>query len=613
MSDFAYNPATQQTRVRSYLKKTLPDCDLTAEHLLKGYSPMILVWMTHLVAAFAFVRENPRDAYRKLYRSFKDYYASNRKRLDALDLSFVLCVPPSLPNLEEFRSEVETDVYFCRKYVVPLTEEVGESFDRLPFLPLTSTSGESPRPPGAQTYMQQCGVPAALARQLAVPHQRSAENIARDCVGHGPSEPFAIVGQEEIRAAEIGRIRKEVDKVRLDSITIRNFRAYKEPREFDLSGDVTVIYGPNGFGKTSLFDAIDFAATGGIGRLGMPSSRFERSVAHLDSSEQDSAVSLVYSSNGVTRRLVRRVASRASAAVDSLHRDRKEALAGLTGSGTAREDRVDHLVSLFRATHIFGQEHQELGREFAHDCALPSQVVSRMLAFEDYLNARRKAKDVAKVLGDAVDQRKTYISAFRRDIEEAERAIENLGERNSESGEWASPREAVDSLRKRVAHAGIRVESARDARTFVRACRAALQARVSESGAQTIRLSELAEQVRALPSVLSAFSDLRGREERTTAELEAATRALGDAEQGRARMRLRATELAEDQSRLRSVAQALRWATATQPTYARLLARSREIERTLSDRSRSLQNLREYRKTKATTLQTQNKRLRFGG
>ena len=611
MSHFSSEPATQHSRVQSYLRDALPDCSFTAERTLQGYAPLILVWMTHLMAAFAFVREDPRASYHKLYRSFKDYYAINRRRLDTLDLSFVLCVAPSLPNFDEFRSEIENDVYFCRKYVVPLSDKLDESFDRLPFLPLASSSGDSRRPPAAQTYMQQCGVPATLARQLAVPHQRSAENIVRDCIENASRSAPMLLGRDEMRVSRVART-SVVDNVRLESITIQNFRAYRKPQEFDLTGDVTVLYGPNGFGKTSFFDAIDFVATGGVGRLRMSSStaRFERSAAHLDSDPRDSSVSLVYSSNGVRRTLFRRVADRMSAFVDGLDNDRKRVLAALTGGGTGHDDRVEHLVSLFRATHIFGQEHQEIRKDFDRDCALPPQVVSRMLAFDDYANARRKAHDVCHILGESIGQRKNYVSELYREIEEAERALYSLAKASLDHGEAANPAQAIELLRERVIDAGIRVDSAPDDRTFVRACRAAIQAKVAETLSKTTRLSELAEQVRALPSVLSSLSSLRKQHDRATAEFEAAGPARAEAEEAQEHTRLLANEFSENRSRLRSVAEELRRARSTQPRYANLLERSRACEQAVSDGSRSIGNLRAHRIKEASALRSRETRSR---
>src|SRR6266403_5431493 len=79
-------------------------------------------------------------------------------------------------------SDIEPDVYFCGKFVVPLLQPVGNALARLPFLPLTPLDGPALRPASAQTFLQQSGVPTALARQIVVQHERSAERIVDSCL-----------------------------------------------------------------------------------------------------------------------------------------------------------------------------------------------------------------------------------------------------------------------------------------------------------------------------------------------------------------------------------------------------------------------------------------------
>lgn len=61
--------------------------------------------------------------------------------------------------------------------------------------------------------------------------------------------------------------------IKLNSLEIESFRAYRERQTFDFtcrSGDpaqLVVIYAPNGFGKTSFFDAIEWGLTGKISRI----------------------------------------------------------------------------------------------------------------------------------------------------------------------------------------------------------------------------------------------------------------------------------------------------------------------------------------------------------
>jgi len=55
--------------------------------------------------------------------------------------------------------------------------------------------------------------------------------------------------------------------VRLSSVVISGFRGFSETLTLDLSADVILVHGPNGTGKTSLFDAVLWAITGRVARL----------------------------------------------------------------------------------------------------------------------------------------------------------------------------------------------------------------------------------------------------------------------------------------------------------------------------------------------------------
>ena len=61
---------------------------------------------------------------------------------------------------------------------------------------------------------------------------------------------------------------------KIKEIDIGNFRAYKDLQRFNFTydngrkiADLVAIYAPNGYGKTSFFDAIEWAVTDKIGRL----------------------------------------------------------------------------------------------------------------------------------------------------------------------------------------------------------------------------------------------------------------------------------------------------------------------------------------------------------
>ena len=102
----------------------------------------------------------------------------------------VLCVSRDTKNiwyeLLVHVVEVLTLRYFCRKFVVPLTEAISDLLAQLPFLPLvTRSEGPSLRPPSAQTFLHDCGVGASLARDIVVQHARSPAGIVEDCLEVG--------------------------------------------------------------------------------------------------------------------------------------------------------------------------------------------------------------------------------------------------------------------------------------------------------------------------------------------------------------------------------------------------------------------------------------------
>jgi DNA repair exonuclease SbcCD ATPase subunit len=62
-------------------------------------------------------------------------------------------------------------------------------------------------------------------------------------------------------------------------LRVEAFRGFRDPREFDLSASTVVVTGPNGTGKTSFFDALQWGLLGTIDRL--EAFRPRRNVEHL--------------------------------------------------------------------------------------------------------------------------------------------------------------------------------------------------------------------------------------------------------------------------------------------------------------------------------------------
>lgn len=577
--------------LRTYLESVLPDAKLTHATVDSAYQPLLLLQTKHVTAIFAFSNGDIRKSYDTLYGNFKNYYAEQQGRWDALDLAFVFCVPPDAPNLDHFCSYIETDVYFCRKFVVPLSLPLDASLARLPFLPLTPLHGRSPRPASAQTFLQQCGVPAVLARYLVVQHERGPERIVEDCINGEFDEPRVLTPVENAPVVQGDRT---VDPVRLETVSIKNFRIYRKPQTFAVGADVTLLYGPNGFGKTSFFDAIDFAITGGIGRFErIREVNFPKTAQHLDSESEESVVSLSFRSKGAERKVTRSVSDRKHALLDDRPTDRKAILSELTGGNTPATDRVENFVSLFRATHLFSQEQQELTKDFQDDC-LSAQIVSRMLAFEDYANAVSKAAKIHEVLQTAIANANAEIREITEQIADEKRELDRLGQTAKAHTNVEALNTEIEALRGKLSAAGISVTPQPPNAAIVRGWRASLEARHAESQSRISRLSTLAKDAGGLPRMRSDLASLQQQlvqKEQALGVAEekriAAESALQHAEQRLVGMNVKC---AETQAR----ANLLEWVRATKPVYVQLL----EKQRTLNDElNRTTDALAQHRTT----------------
>ena len=580
--DLPMGPAS----LRDYLSEALPDSQLMEVSADAHYQPILLLATPQVMAGFGFSNGDMGKSYKILYGGFKRQYAEQRTEWDALDLAFVFCVPPGSPGLDRFCSQVETDVYFCRKYVVPLARPVADALARLPFLPLAPVRGRSLRPPSAQTFLQQCGTTAVLAKYLVVQGERSPETIVEDCLSETFGDPKALRrSSRELMAVEsLGAV-----PVRLKRIKIQNFRAYRKAQTFVLGDDVTVLYGPNGFGKTSVFDAIDFVATGDVGRLSISGdSHFKKTVAHLDSRAEDSSVSLLFEVNGVERKIVRRVSDRKHALLDGIRSDRKAILAELTGGSGPATDRVENLVNLFRATHLFSQEHQELAKDFEEDCQLSQQVVSRLLAFEDYSNAWRKASRVCKVIDTIIGGASREIEQLRGHIEEEEEELERLGRTSQEHVGAGELDEAMRSLCQRIAGAGMEVPSDSPDVATLRAWRATFETRSAEVQVKKGRLSELVKEAVELPKAVAELAAIRRQ---IAKKEEALTVAVARQKAGEDRLQIAERKLAEaNQGRtaLQERLSSLAWLRESAFSYAALRKRQQQAVQLMDKASEAL-------------------------
>jgi DNA repair protein SbcC/Rad50 len=558
--------------IRRYLQQL---SQANSAEFVSGDNATLLIFKTfHHLVAFAFASNDADATYEKSYGFFKTLYRTHQAEWDKLDTGYVLCVSPDTNDLYELMSRIESDTYFCRKFVVALTEQISDSLAQLPFLPLVTPEGPSLRPPSAQTFLHNCGVGAPLARDIVVQHARSPIGIVDDCVEgkHARSKLSRTRTRVEIQTDA------SVQPVRLAQITIKNFRAYRRAQTFNIGRDITILYGPNGFGKTSFFDAIDFAVTGSIGRLERSNeAQFSKLAAHLDASDKEDAfVTLRFSDSDTLHSVIRTISEPKLATLDEALEPRDVVLRRLTVGGAVVADRVDNLISLFRATHLFSQGGQELTKDFSEKSTLSSRIVSRLLAFEDYANAVKKSSDVAELLKARLAERENDITKANAELKAARNALNQLKRTTTTFKTPGALNAEIEALRRTLSDLHFNIPKGRGAEALtIRGWRAALESRLADVAATKDRFDALAQEVARLPEMVMEVASVQQR----LSELEVSRRAANErrvvAAQAQQAADNRLKELVPRLQGAQQQVESLRWLRATKGAYDALVQEER--------------------------------------
>jgi len=485
--------------LKAALGDAISNVVLSDVQLVENCPPLVLMQRGHELQAFAFGSEAD---YAPLYAAFKKHFMAQGASWATKDVSFIYCLPSGLSATEEFCSKVEVDVYFCRKFVVQLHHDIAGSLTRLPFLPLERIKGASIRPPSAQALLRSRNVRAELASRLVVPGT-GAQTLFQACLEEKYGQPSGLtVGSVDAVQAVPEEPRSQSV---LRSISIQNFRAYRAPKEFSLGSALTILYGPNGFGKTSFFDAVDFVVTGGVHRFPKGVPAFTKAAKHLDCGGEPTTVSLTFERDGKTHTIVRDLAEPNKATLDGQPKERKDILAMLTGGELSASDRVENLVALFRATHLFSQDRQALTEDIAESCQLPGDLVSRMLAFDDYVVGLNKSKEVLDLAKKHVNDAEARLQEVREraDVDQAE-----LGRLQGLQGAGGSS-ETLDAraqtLEQDIENAGFSLAEMGAARDM-RSLRAFLEGKRGEAASSKPALEKCLE---SLTELRSAHEELK--------------------------------------------------------------------------------------------------------
>ena len=136
--------------------------------------------------------------------------------------------------------------------------------------------------------------------------------------------------------------------------------------------------------------------------------------------------------------------------------DRKTVIGRLTQANWLDTvPRQQALESLFRATHLFGQDEQELLTAFQKSSVIPEAFISEMLALQDYSQGLSKVSDVLhqlSVQGSTIDQELTQL---RDESSSLATSLPKVGSADPALAEPTPIEEAIAGLRQKILSSGI--------------------------------------------------------------------------------------------------------------------------------------------------------------
>ncbi|MGO0257938.1 hypothetical protein ACTL7R_00345 [Priestia aryabhattai] len=235
--------------------------------------------------------------------------------------------------------------------------------------------------------------------------------------------------------------------MRIDKVIIKNFRNYLGEHVFDLSKDITVFYGENGYGKSSFFDALEWCISGTVSRFSDEdeSERLKKDLVNryviLNNKEETVECSVIIEFNG--NKLIRKfnvlnnIYGHVTARItDSNDRTRRDASKKLINS----KDRVDKFLSgefhknqgpqkklfgkLMKQTYILSQD--QVTDFITSDNSVETfRSIANIMGFQPLLNLSDNIKKIHSALN-------SNNKKFKEEVEARDRAIASKQETKRE-------------------------------------------------------------------------------------------------------------------------------------------------------------------------------------
>lgn len=336
------------------------------------------------------------------------------------DLNLVLLLLQEASATSAIVREILDDRYVCRKFVIQLNgQDVGDVLVDLPFWP-------------ADDLFEATGVTLAEGVQRAI--KGYDPRLIGDFANYSPGAQriFEKIVQEAYSlSSDLSKDETSVQprvmhssQTRLQAIDITDFRGIRRlaPESLALTGDVVFVYGPNGVGKTSIADAVEWAITGQVSRL----ERFSRTVQ----SKTDPFVN-VFSNTGQARvicqfsnreSICRISSNRSSARFIGEHKvpDDRAVIDHVVGTRAPSSDArlgIQQLRDLFRGSHMLSQHDL---RAFLEDTKATDRfdILTKMIGAEEFVRFREKVSTVFRRLHSEIATANEQKNSLKRNLDD---------------------------------------------------------------------------------------------------------------------------------------------------------------------------------------------------
>jgi DNA repair exonuclease SbcCD ATPase subunit len=390
-------------------KISVEKCDFAVRHpkfLLNGFFKLFATGkdlIKYWIEIQEEVREN-LDLYAEILNHYNTY------------LVFLLPIE-ELPSIRDLQPII-SDEYVCRKLIVPIEDKnIQKSLTRLPFYPF-----EIPELPKR-------AIPKNVIEAL-VDSDFSYEIIS-DLARRVSERTILQKLKDSLYKCEklkLQKVQKEslpedypIYPIKVKNISIRNFRGIGKKLDLDIDADIAIIYGPNGTGKTSIIDAIEWTITGEVERLwGRNYDKqlnANESLVNLFSKERLAEIQVEFRKNGesiLEKRYVDLSKSRRSyAEINNIRANDKTMIREIVGIRMPKVD-VRRLRRVFLRSHFLGQN--TILKFITQNPESRYDAFSHMVGTQDYILFNEKINSVIRALERELEVKSKHKNELKEGI-----------------------------------------------------------------------------------------------------------------------------------------------------------------------------------------------------